>query len=176
MHSHAPVMLLLLLAAAISTAQADRTGEKPEARQKAESDVLFKTYDRDGNAVYSDQRPVDEEGGVQVIDPASLEGNVMEQRQDMQEYRRELLEDAEERDEAEEQKAKRVEEAKERLEEARKALEEGKEPDNNDWQRTVEQRRFLKPSYFERVERLEREVTEAKEALKKARRAPADPD
>ncbi|MGM0562704.1 MAG: hypothetical protein ACQES2_00055 [Pseudomonadota bacterium] len=159
---------------------ATAAGESPETASdnKAESrqEVLFKTYDSDGNAVYSDQRPASGEEGVQVIDPGSLDGNVMEQRQDLQEYRRELLESAEERDRAEQKRAERIKEAEARVEEAKKALETGKEPRNDDWQRTVEQRRFLKPSYFDRVKRLEQEVESAKEALKKARNAPVTPE
>ena len=64
------------------------------------------------------------------------------------------------------QSKKDIAAARAKVEAAEKALEKGEVPKTEDWQRTKDQRRFLKPSYYERVEALKEKLENAKRELR----------
>lgn len=56
-------------------------------------------------------------------------------------------------------------ELKKRIATAKQQLEDGKKINDDDWQRTIRGRRFLKPSYHQRVENLEKNLLQLKQQL-----------
>ncbi|EDY85921.1 hypothetical protein GP5015_774 [gamma proteobacterium HTCC5015] len=146
-------------------AQEPAGSERPLEQEQEKPNLLYKSYDESGRATYSDQPPADQEG-AKVIDPESLDVNVMQKRPELEAYRQELLEASEQRDQEREQRKEEIQAAKSAVEAAKEALEKGKEPKQEDWQYTKEKRRFLKPQYYERVEKLEKELKAAQKALR----------
>lgn len=166
------LILLFLMTISLSLAAADAPDGAPATETpEAEPDVskkLYKSYDEYGNPVYTDIKPMPNgEDEVEVLDDKFEQLNVLEPKStERKRYESEILKEQKRREASKAGSRKAQEKARQALEQAKAALEAGKEPTDEDWQRTVNGRRFLKQSYFDRQERLAREVEEAEETLK----------
>lgn len=151
----------------------DRKPEVVEELAEPEEEVntLYKVVDENGVTSFTDVAPADAKNVESIKVDAKPSLNVLGGKSyERHRYESDLNQQIEEREQRAAQHQKTIKDAKKLIQLAKKRLEEGSEPVNEDWQNTVNGRRFLKPTYFARKQALADSVEEAEKHLQSLQR------
>lgn len=151
----------------------DRKPEVVEELSEPEEEVntLYKVVDENGVTSFTDVAPADAKNVESIKVDAKPSLNVLGGKSyERHRYESDLNQQIEEREQRAAQHQKTIKDAKKLIQLAKKRLEEGSEPVNEDWQNTVNGRRFLKPAYFARKQALADSVEEAEKHLQSLQR------
>jgi hypothetical protein len=131
-----------------------------------EADTIYKFVDALGNVTYSNVQPTDTVNIEPVNIDSSPKAEDVQYSSDNKQRLQQVVADMEQKRLQKQEQKLQQKEAKKLLQQAEIERQEVETPTDEDWQHTVNGRRFLKPSYFERIQAVDENLLEAERAFK----------
>jgi DNA repair exonuclease SbcCD ATPase subunit len=131
---------------------------------------VYRTVDEQGNITYTDSPPADPKQVEKVeIQPGPSEESISDTMERNRAIRKAMEKAQEKRLEKSTERQDRLAKAEEDVEKAKKQLAAMEELGEDDRQHLQGGKSYIRPEYFERVKKAQRELDEAKKRLKKIR-------